>query len=61
VRRREAEELLDRVGHDPAELRANLRDIGTVNRLAGGIATVLDHLPGLLCDIPRGRPVEILD
>jgi ubiquinone/menaquinone biosynthesis C-methylase UbiE len=22
---------------------------------------VLHHLPGLLCDIPRGRPVEILD
>jgi ubiquinone/menaquinone biosynthesis C-methylase UbiE len=61
VRRREAEELLDRAGHDPAELAANLRDIRTVNRFAGGIATVLRHLPGLLCDIPRDRPVEILD
>src|SRR5215216_5339418 len=61
MRRSEAEELLDRAGHDPAELSANLRDIRTVNRLAGGIATVLYHLPGLLCDIPRGRPVEILD
>jgi SAM-dependent methyltransferase len=61
VRRREAEELLDRAGHDPAELSANLRDIRTVNRLAGGVATVLHHLPGLLSVIPRGRPVEILD
>jgi SAM-dependent methyltransferase len=61
VRRREAEELLDQAGHDPAELSANLRDIRTVNRLAGGVATVLRHLPGLLSDIPRGRPVEILD
>ncbi len=61
MRRREAEELLDRAGHDPAELAANLRDIRTVNRLAGGVATVLRHLPGLLCDIPRDRPVEILD
>ena len=49
MRRREAEELLDRAGHDPAELAANLRDIRTVNRLAGGVATVLRHLPGLLC------------
>ncbi len=61
VRRREAEELLDRTGHDPAELAANLRDIRTVNRLAGGIATVLRHLPGLLCHVPDDRPVEILD
>ena len=61
VRRREAEELLDQAGHDPAELAANLRDIRTVNRLAGGVATVLRHLPGLLCHVPRGRPVEILD
>jgi ubiquinone/menaquinone biosynthesis C-methylase UbiE len=61
VRRRDAEELLDRGGHDPAELAANLRDIRTVNRLAGGIATVLRHLPRLLCHVPGGRPVEILD
>jgi ubiquinone/menaquinone biosynthesis C-methylase UbiE len=61
VRRWEAEELLDRAGHDPAELTANLRDIRTVNRLAGGVATVLRHLPGLVSHIPRGRPVEILD
>lgn len=61
MRRREAGELLDRGGHDPAELAANLRDIRTVNRLAGGITTVLRHLPGLLCHVPGGRPVEILD
>ena len=57
----EAVELLDQRGHDPAELTANLRDIRTVNRLAGGTATVLRHLPGLLGHVPRGRPVEILD
>ena len=61
MRRRDAEELLDRAGHDRAELAANLRDIRTVNRLAGGVATVLRHLPGLLNHIPRGCPVEILD
>jgi ubiquinone/menaquinone biosynthesis C-methylase UbiE len=61
VRRWEAEELLDQAGHDPAELTANLQDIRTVNRLAGGVATVLRHLPGLLSQIPHGRPVEILD
>ena len=61
MRRWEAEELLDQAGHDPAELAANLRDIRTVNRLAGGVATVLRHLPGLLSQIPHGRPVEILD
>ena len=61
VRRRETEELLDQAGHDPAELAANLRDIRTVNRLAGGVATVLCHLPGLLSHLPRGHPLEILD
>jgi SAM-dependent methyltransferase len=61
ARRRETEELLDRAGHDPAELAANLQDIRTVNRLAGGVATVLRHLPELLSQVPSGRPVEILD
>ena len=61
MRRWEAEELLDQAGHDPAELTANLQDIRTVNRLAGGVATVLRHLPGLLSQLPHGRPVEILD
>jgi SAM-dependent methyltransferase len=60
-RRNEARELLDDDGHDPAELAANFDDIGTVNRLAGGVSTVLAHLPGLVGRVPRGRPVEILD
>lgn len=59
--RSDAAELLDLPDHDPAELAANLDDIRTVNRLAGGSATVLRHLPGLIAHLPRGRPVEILD
>lgn len=59
--RRETDELLDHPNHDPSELAANLRDIRTVNRLAGGVATVLRHLPGLLDQIPRDHPAEILD
>jgi ubiquinone/menaquinone biosynthesis C-methylase UbiE len=57
----EAAELLDETGHDPMELAANLHDIRSVNRLAGGSATVLHHLPPLLGAAPRGRPVAILD
>jgi SAM-dependent methyltransferase len=60
-RRGEAQELLDLPEHEPAELGANLRDIQRVNRLAGGSATTLRHLPGLLDHIPRDRPAEILD
>jgi ubiquinone/menaquinone biosynthesis C-methylase UbiE len=59
--RAEAEELLDSDIADSAELAGNLRDIQTVNRLAGGTTTVLRHLPGLVCHVPRGRPVELLD
>jgi ubiquinone/menaquinone biosynthesis C-methylase UbiE len=61
ARRQEGDELLDQAGHAPAELAANLRDIRTVNRLAGGATTVLRHLPGLIGRVPRDRPVEILD
>ena len=61
VRRDDAAELLDQRGHDPAELAANLRDIRTVNHLAGGTATLLRHLPGLVGGVPHGRPVTILD
>jgi ubiquinone/menaquinone biosynthesis C-methylase UbiE len=57
----DTEELLDLPDHDPAELVANLQDISTVNRLAGGVATVLRHLPGLLDHVPSDRPAEILD
>jgi SAM-dependent methyltransferase len=60
-RRRDAQELLDQMGHDPTELAANLRDIRMVNRVAGGTAIVLRHLPGLLDEIPRDCPAEILD
>lgn len=60
-RRADAEELLDLPDHDPAELAANLRDIAKVNRLAGGSATVLHHLPDLVSQTPPGRPVQILD
>ena len=60
-RRKEAVELLDQLGHDPAELAANLQDIRTVNRVAGGTAIVLRHLPGLVSRVPQGRPVEMLD
>jgi ubiquinone/menaquinone biosynthesis C-methylase UbiE len=61
ARHEAAEELLDRAEHDPIELAANLRDIRTVNRLAGGTTTVLRHLPGLVCRVPRGHPVTLLD
>src|SRR4051794_41910084 len=57
----DTEELLDLPIRDPAELVANLQDIRTVNRLAGGVATVLRHLPGLLDHIPSDRPAEIFD
>ena len=49
------------VRFDPAELEGNLRDIRTVNRLAGGQAAVLAHLPGLVARVDRARPVEVLD
>ncbi len=57
----DAEELLDLPEHDPAELAANLRDIRRVNRLAGGSATTLRYLPGLVARVPCDRPLEILD
>jgi SAM-dependent methyltransferase len=60
-RRKDAQELLDQKGHDPTELAANLRDIRTVNRVAGGTSIVLRHLPELLDDVPRDCPAEILD
>jgi SAM-dependent methyltransferase len=59
--RREAEELLDRSGHDPFELAANLRDIRRVNRLGGGTRVIFRHLPRLLASVPEGREVTILD
>jgi len=54
-------ELMDGPVSNPAELAANLRDIRRVNRLLGGTAIVLRHLPALLDAIPRGEVVSILD
>ena len=59
--RRDAEELLDQTGHDPAELAANLDDIRKVNRLGGGTRTTLRELPALLAAAPTDRPVTVLD
>jgi ubiquinone/menaquinone biosynthesis C-methylase UbiE len=59
--RREADELLDQVGHDPAELAANLADIRRVNRLAGGTRATLRELPALLAAVPADRPATVLD
>jgi ubiquinone/menaquinone biosynthesis C-methylase UbiE len=53
--------LLDGRDWDPAELRANLRDIRRVNRLGGGTAAVLRALPPLLDGVPCDREVVILD
>lgn len=52
---------MDLADHGPGELAANLRDIRRVNRLLGGTATVLRHLPGLLDAAPVDRPVTVLD
>lgn len=59
--RRDAAELLDATGHDPAELAANLADIRRVNRLAGGTWATLRELPALLASVPADRPATILD
>ena len=59
--RSDGAELLDAPVQDTAELAANLRDIRRVNRLLGGTATVLRHLPPLIDAVPPDRPVRILD
>lgn len=59
--RRDAPELLDQPGHDPAELAANLADIRRVNRLGGGTRVVLRHLPDLLAAVPPDREATVLD
>lgn len=59
--RSDDEELLDETAHAPAELAENLRDIRRVNRILGGTATTLRHLPRLIDTIPDRRPVTVLD
>jgi ubiquinone/menaquinone biosynthesis C-methylase UbiE len=57
----DGDELLDRPGHDPAELAANLRDIRRLNRWFGGVATTMRHLTPLLAAVPSDEPVTVLD
>jgi len=59
--RQDADELLDQPEHDRDELAANLADIRTVNRLAGGIGTTLRALPPLLAAVPADRRATVLD
>ena len=59
--RRDAVELMDEPGVDPAELAANLRDIRRVNRLGGGTAAILAVLPGLLAAVPPDCEATVLD
>jgi ubiquinone/menaquinone biosynthesis C-methylase UbiE len=59
--RRDEPELMDAPDLDPEELAGNLRDIRRVNRLLGGTAIVLRHLPTLITAAPRGRCLTVLD
>jgi ubiquinone/menaquinone biosynthesis C-methylase UbiE len=59
--RSEEMEILDEERHDPDELAANFRDIRRVNAFLGGRAIILRLLPGLIENVPAGRPVTILD
>ena len=52
---------MDIADYGSTELAANLRDIRRVNRLLGGTATVLRHLPELLAAVPTDRTVTLLD
>jgi hypothetical protein len=59
--RRNARELLDQTGQDPADLAANLRDIRRVNRFFGGVSTVMRHLAPMLERIAGDQPIHVLD
>lgn len=59
--RSEEMEILDEERHDPGELAENFRDIRRVNAFLGGRSIILRLLPGLIQDVPAGRPVSILD
>jgi ubiquinone/menaquinone biosynthesis C-methylase UbiE len=54
-------ELMDGANLDLDELEANFRDIRRVNRLLGGVSTVLRHLPALIDQHPADEPITILD
>ena len=57
----DGDELLDELGHDPAELASSLRDVRGVNQFFGGLRTVRTALPRLLAATSPERPVTILD
>ena len=61
IPRSDAPELMDGSNLDPDELASNFRDIRRVNRLLGGTATTLRHIPGLLVDVPADRHLTVLD
>jgi ubiquinone/menaquinone biosynthesis C-methylase UbiE len=54
-------ELMDLPDQDEVELAENLRDIRRVNRLLGGTAIILRHLPCLIASIPPTQAISVLD
>lgn len=50
---------------DPAqpflELERSMQDVALTNRLFGGTQTIVSHVARLLCDVPSGSSVRILD
>jgi SAM-dependent methyltransferase len=59
--RSDAQEILDREGNQPEDLRGALRDIRWVNRLLGGRRAILLALRPLLLEAGPGRHLELLD
>jgi ubiquinone/menaquinone biosynthesis C-methylase UbiE len=59
--RTEGDELLDEIGHNPAELAASLGDVRRVNQFCGGLRTVRTQLPRLLALTSPEQPVTVLD
>ncbi|MFW6078558.1 MAG: methyltransferase domain-containing protein [Gemmatimonadota bacterium] len=54
----DADERLDRAGHEPAALEASLDRVAAVNRRLGGTRAILRRLEPLM---PGERPAEVLD
>lgn len=54
-------ELLDDPAADPAAVTLSLRNVARANRWFGGAAAVRYGLGLLLRDLPRGRPLTLLD